>query len=150
MLLELPPHVEPKLCVKRFLRVHNPCAYTKGSATRKLIKAQAPSRGTHRGGRHRARHGTRGHHHPHRAERRGAGRGIGRGVGGLGTGATRNLKQGAGWLLEPRGYVLLAACRPSEYAYEFPFDGQNSSGAFTYWLLDALRQSAADLTYQRL
>jgi len=65
-------------------------------------------------------------------------------------GATRNLKQGAGWLLEPRGYVLLAACRPSEYAYEFPFDGQNSSGALTYWLLGALRQHAADLTYQRL
>lgn len=67
-----------------------------------------------------------------------------------GAGATRNLKQGAGWLLEPRGYVLLAACRPSEYAYEFPFDGQNSSGALTHWLLGALRQHAADLTYQRL
>jgi hypothetical protein len=64
--------------------------------------------------------------------------------------ATRNLKPGAGWLLEPRGYVLLAACRPSEYAYEFPFDGSNSSGALTYWLLDALRQPAADLTYKRL
>lgn len=64
--------------------------------------------------------------------------------------ATRNLKPGAGWLLEPSGYVLLAACRPSEYAYEFPFDGRNSSGALTYWLLDALRQPAADLTYKRL
>lgn len=65
-------------------------------------------------------------------------------------GATRNLKPGAGWLLEPSGYVLLAACRPSEYAYEFAFDGRNSSGALTYWLLDALRQSAAALTYKRL
>lgn len=65
-------------------------------------------------------------------------------------GATRSLISKAGWLLEPRGYVLLAACRPTEYAYEFPFDGHNSSGALTYWLLDSLRQPAADLTYKGL
>src|SRR5581483_2778280 len=34
---------------------------------------------------------------------------------------TRNLKSGSGWLIEPTGYVLLAACRASESAYEYSF-----------------------------
>lgn len=63
---------------------------------------------------------------------------------------TRNLKLGSGWLPEPKGYVLLAACRPSEYAYEYPFDGKGNSGALTYWLLDSLKQIGARLTYKQI
>ena len=45
-----------------------------------------------------------------------------------------------GWLLEPKGYVLLSACRASEYAHEFAFDGRRKNGVLTYWLLDTLKQ----------
>jgi hypothetical protein len=65
-------------------------------------------------------------------------------------GATRGLKLGSGWLPAPKGYVLLAACRPSESAYEYAFDGKHRNGALTYWLLDCLRQIGAGLTYKLL
>jgi hypothetical protein len=55
----------------------------------------------------------------------------------LSEGATRDFKVGSGWLLEPQGYVLLAACRASESAMEYPFDGEERNGALTYWLLDS-------------
>jgi hypothetical protein len=36
---------------------------------------------------------------------------------------TRGLSSvGSGWLPDPKGYVLLAACRPSESAYEYAFE----------------------------
>jgi Caspase domain len=57
---------------------------------------------------------------------------------------TRNLAT----LETPRGYVLLAACRPSERAYEYAFDGHEVQGALTYWLLDTLEQIAPGLTYK--
>ena len=63
---------------------------------------------------------------------------------------SRNLKTGSGWLIEPRGYTLLAACRGNELANEFPFDGYDYQGALTYWLLDALRQLGPGLTYKML
>lgn len=63
---------------------------------------------------------------------------------------TRSLKPGAGWLLEPKGYVLLSACRAQELAFEYPFDGQESNGALTYWLLDSLKQLGPGLTYKTL
>jgi hypothetical protein len=65
-------------------------------------------------------------------------------------GRARALKPASGWLLEPRGYILLAACRASEYAYEYPFDGNESNGALTYWLLDALKQLGPGLTYKHV
>src|SRR5262245_27860687 len=49
----------------------------------------------------------------------------------------RNVQSGSGWLPEPKGYVLLTACRPSELAYEYAFDGKERNGALTYWLLKA-------------
>ncbi|OUL27306.1 hypothetical protein BV378_11830 [Nostoc sp. RF31YmG] len=54
-----------------------------------------------------------------------------------GTG-TRGLK--AGGVPESRDYVLLAACRQNEYAFEFPFNRETKekNGALTYWLLDNL------------
>ena len=61
---------------------------------------------------------------------------------------TRNVNLGTGWLLEPQGYTLMAACRPSESAYEFAFDGKERNGALTYWLLDSLQQLGPGLTYK--
>ncbi|MEW6497692.1 MAG: caspase family protein [Cyanobacteriota bacterium] len=63
---------------------------------------------------------------------------------------TRHLKLGSGWLPEPKGYVLLAACGASESAYEYAFDGEGRNGALTYWLLNSLKQSGIDLTYKLL
>jgi hypothetical protein len=63
-------------------------------------------------------------------------------------GTARGLKPASGWLLEPQGYTLLAACRSSESAYEFPFDGVENNGALTYWLLDSLKQIGPGLTYK--
>ncbi len=65
-------------------------------------------------------------------------------------GKTRSLKPGSGWLMEPKGYVLLAACRAQELAMEYPFDGRESNGALTYWLLDSLKQIGPELTYKLL
>lgn len=62
----------------------------------------------------------------------------------------RSLKPGSGWLIEPEGYVFLAACRAQESAFEYPFDGEERNGALTYWLLDSLRQLGPTLTYKVL
>ena len=49
---------------------------------------------------------------------------------------------GAG-LLQPRDYVLLAACRPNEYAYEYAASGNSERhGALTYWLINTLNNAA--------
>jgi hypothetical protein len=64
--------------------------------------------------------------------------------------ATRDLKPASGWLLESKGYVLLAACGAHESAYEYAFEGQETHGAFTYWLLDGLRQADANTTYHMI
>jgi hypothetical protein len=58
--------------------------------------------------------------------------------------ATRNLAVQA----EALGFTLLAACRPSESAYEFAFEGTERNGALTYWMLNALQQLSPDLTYR--
>lgn len=63
---------------------------------------------------------------------------------------TRSIEVGSGWMLEPSGYVLLAACRAHEFAYEFPFDGRQKMGALTYWLLDSLRQLGSNVSYRTL
>lgn len=68
----------------------------------------------------------------------------------LSGGKTRSLKPASGWLMEPQGYVLLAACRAQELAMEYPFDGYESNGALTYWLLDSLKQIGPGLTYKLL
>lgn len=63
---------------------------------------------------------------------------------------TRNVTAASGWLPEPKGYVLLAACRDNEYAYEYAFNGKERNGALTYWLLDSLQKLGNDVTYQAL
>ena len=54
------------------------------------------------------------------------------------------------WLPQARDYVLLAACRPSEYAYEYAVSGKERHGALTYWMIDTLTSSPSGLTYKTL
>lgn len=63
---------------------------------------------------------------------------------------TRKLTATSGWLPQPQGYVLLAACRDNEYAYEYPFNGTERNGALTYWLLDSLQTLGNEVTYKVL
>ncbi|KYC34675.1 hypothetical protein WA1_50640 [Scytonema hofmannii PCC 7110] len=66
------------------------------------------------------------------------------------TGGARNATAIGGMLPLVKDYVLLAACRPSEYAYEYAFNGFERNGALTYWLLDSLQNRSLDLTYNEL
>lgn len=65
-------------------------------------------------------------------------------------GGTRGLK--ASGVPESRDYVLLAACRQNEYAYEYAFNRETRerNGVLTYWLLDTLRQQNPGQTYKDL
>jgi hypothetical protein len=65
-------------------------------------------------------------------------------------GNTRSLQIGSGWLPATKGYVLLAACRPSESAYEYDFEGNGSNGALTYWLLKCLPILDRETTFKQL
>jgi Caspase domain len=69
----------------------------------------------------------------------------------LTAGGTRGLEPGR-LLPDSKDYVLLAACRPNELAYEYAFDRTSGerNGALTYWLLDILRQKTPGLTYKDL
>ncbi|MGK7899707.1 MAG: hypothetical protein AB4372_40345, partial [Xenococcus sp. (in: cyanobacteria)] len=42
-----------------------------------------------------------------------------------------------GWLPN-KDYVFLAACRPTEFAYEYAVNGGQRHGALTYWMMDTL------------
>ncbi|MGQ4646074.1 caspase family protein [Lyngbya aestuarii] len=61
---------------------------------------------------------------------------------------TRSGKSNISFLPGAKGYVMLAACRPSELANEYPFNGKENNGALTYWLLDSLKNYSPDLTYR--
>jgi hypothetical protein len=67
---------------------------------------------------------------------------------------TRNSPLGAAGLPQARDYVLLAACRPNEYAYEYAVNGGSERhGALTYWMIDTLTSVATSgqpLTYKLL
>lgn len=63
---------------------------------------------------------------------------------------TRNVTLGSGWLPQPKGYVLLAACRQNESAVEYAFNGKERNGVLTYWLLDSLYSLEPGLTYKVL
>lgn len=66
------------------------------------------------------------------------------------TAGTRAARVGSGWLLEPQGYVLIAACRANEYANEVEFEAGEVSGALSYWLVDSLSRVGPDFTYKML
>ncbi|PSB45502.1 peptidase C14 [Cyanosarcina cf. burmensis CCALA 770] len=63
---------------------------------------------------------------------------------------TRSLTATSGWLPEPKGYILLAACRDNELAHERPFNGKENNGVLTYWLLDSLKTLGTGITYKVL
>jgi hypothetical protein len=67
---------------------------------------------------------------------------------------TRQNAIGAAGLPKSRDYVLLAACRSNEYAYEYAVNGGvERYGALTYWMIDTLTSMAAlkkPLTYKLL
>ena len=56
----------------------------------------------------------------------------------------------AGWLPNANDYVFLAACRPTEFAYEYAVSGEKRHGALTYWMIDTLTSSTSILTYKSL
>jgi hypothetical protein len=64
--------------------------------------------------------------------------------------STKNLQGGSGWLPATKGYVLLAACRPSESAYEYAFEGNERNGALTYWLLKSLALLDREMTFKQI
>lgn len=64
-------------------------------------------------------------------------------------GATkRSLQANTSWLFEPKGYTLLSACRANEAAFEAIFQGGESNGALTYWLLDTLNKAGPNYTWK--
>lgn len=67
---------------------------------------------------------------------------------------TRDSAVSVAGLPQARNYVLLAACRPNEYAYEYAVNGGTErNGALTYWMIDTLTSIAASgqpLTYKLL
>jgi hypothetical protein len=62
----------------------------------------------------------------------------------------RDVYVGSEWLPDPKGYVLLAACRSNEGAHEFSYDKVNKEGALTYWFLDSLKKFGHGVTYRTL
>lgn len=54
-------------------------------------------------------------------------------------GQGRHLTAASGWLPDPRGYVLLAACQAYERAFEGWYDASGPGGALTRALLDTAR-----------
>jgi Caspase domain len=56
----------------------------------------------------------------------------------------------AGGWLPNQDYVFLAACRPTEFAYEYAVNGGQRNGALTYWMMDTLTSSTSVLTYKSL
>lgn len=57
---------------------------------------------------------------------------------------------GVAGLPEAREYVLIAACRPTEYAYEYAVNGSERNGALTYWMIDTLKTASGKLNYKTL
>ncbi|MEG4076306.1 caspase family protein [Microcoleus sp. Pol14C2] len=55
-----------------------------------------------------------------------------------------------GWVPESEKYVVLAACRPTEYAWEYAEEGKERHGALTYWMIDSLNTISGTLTYKTL
>ena len=54
------------------------------------------------------------------------------------------------WVPPANNYLLLAACRPHEYAYEYAFDGKERHGALTYWIIQTLATSSTGLSFRKL
>ena len=62
----------------------------------------------------------------------------------------KDIQAGAGWLPEPKGYVLVAACQPHEKAFEKDYGEDGRYSALTYWLLDGLKRLDNRTTYRQV
>ena len=65
-------------------------------------------------------------------------------------GATKRNLSVQSWMPRSDAYVLFAACRPQESAFEYPFDDGEPQGALTYWLLDTVRRSGPGVICKEL
>jgi hypothetical protein len=61
----------------------------------------------------------------------------------------RKVFTATGWLPEPRGYVLMAACGENERAWTKLIDGR-ACGVFTHWFIDSLKRSRPGWRYRHL
>ncbi|MEE8524849.1 MAG: caspase family protein [Thermoanaerobaculia bacterium] len=59
-------------------------------------------------------------------------------------------REGSGWLPSTAGFVLLAACRPHEQAYEYAVAPGQQGGALTHWFLDTLETLGTGISYRQL
>ncbi|OIP67756.1 MAG: caspase [Oscillatoriales cyanobacterium CG2_30_40_61] len=57
---------------------------------------------------------------------------------------------GVSWVPQTKNYVLLAACRPNEFAYEYAVNGTERHGALTYWLMDTLATRNTGISFSAL
>lgn len=65
----------------------------------------------------------------------------------------RSLTEGSrkqSWLPGSQDYVLLAACRPTEFAFEYAVTGKERHGALTYWMIDTLNILGNQISYKTL
>ncbi len=62
----------------------------------------------------------------------------------------RDVEVASGWLPAPRGYVLFAACRAQEQAFEDTWSGGEEGGALTNWFLDTARRWPPGYTWEEL
>ena len=54
------------------------------------------------------------------------------------------------WLPVSQDYILLAACRPTEFAFEYAVSGKERHGALTYWMIDTLNTLGSQISYKTL
>ena len=59
-------------------------------------------------------------------------------------------KPASSGLLPAADYILLAACRPTEYAFEYAVRGDERHGALTFWTIDTLKALGNNISYQTL
>lgn len=57
---------------------------------------------------------------------------------------------GVSWVPQTKNYVLLAACRPNEFAYEYAVNGTERHGVLTYWLMDTLATRTTGMSFSAL
>jgi hypothetical protein len=58
----------------------------------------------------------------------------------------RQARMLSGWFPDPRGYVLMAACRYDQLAFEKHFEAAGKNGVMTWWLLEAARRLGSGAT----
>jgi hypothetical protein len=62
----------------------------------------------------------------------------------------QDITSSSGWLPNPKDYVLITACKPSESAYEYTFEKEQRNGVLTYWLVKSLEQLSRPISYKVL